>query len=591
MSCCNTQSCDSVDRKRFLFLSVKLSGAILSGLLLSSAFPPAESSECAWLALVPLIVIARYTRPLRAFLFGLLSGLTFWLWSLSWLLAMMNCGCGFPMVALAWISLSVYCSLYTGAFALVVSRIFISGESISYAKVPNEDKYAGYSMMMTSIGRFINVLYVFAIPALWVGFEYLRSTLFGGFPWNAVGISQYRNIAIIQMAEWGGVYAVSAVVVMMNAVMAVLISRFIDVYARGIRTGRLHFELIMGLAIGLFCLTNGVKIVRRVERTDSSGLSARIAMVQPNIRQALKWDESQVMEVYRRLMEHTEIAVAGAPDIVVWPETAVLNPVEGDENTVYCASNQAEEFGVHVLTGVIEREGVYDEDELFLPTRVFNGSFLVGPDGRIMDRYRKRHLVPFGEHVPFDKTLTFLQRFVPIGETLYSGESGTIFSVPISKNGVGRSIRFSVLICFEDIMAGLARDDVKEGARLLVNQTNDGWFDGSSEHVQHMSHCVFRCVENRVPAVRSANTGVTCFIDRTGRVGGKSYAKSSSLPVGSEGVVITPVLVPDEDMALTFYTKYGDIPFALPCGTVSAVLLAAVFVEAARARKRRKGSK
>jgi len=230
--------------------------------------------------------------------------------------------------------------------------------------------------------------------------------------------------------------------------------------------------------------------------------------------------------------------------------------------------------------------------------RYYNSSFLVDTAGKIVQEYRKLHLVPFGEYLPFDKRLGFLERYAPIGMSCTPGTVSTVFRIRSSELGTRNSetnyvprsafrvphseVTFSVLICFEDIIASLARKSVRNGARFLVNQTNDAWFDRSSAPRQHMSHCVFRCIENRVGAVRSTNTGVTCFIDRTGLI---DRITQEILRRGETHLVkyrIESMFVPGPDMPLTFYTRYGDVPFALPCGIAAAVFFVLVVVQEKR---------
>jgi apolipoprotein N-acyltransferase len=165
-----------------------------------------------------------------------------------------------------------------------------------------------------------------------------------------------------------------------------------------------------------------------------------------------------------------------------------------------------------------------------------------------------------------------LGRLAPLGFSCTPGATSTVFRLDEPAGAA-----FSSLICFEDTVAPLARRSVLNGARLLVNQTNDAWFDGTAAAVQHMSHGVFRCIENRVPAVRCANTGVTCFIDPLGRVARLEQGADALYAQKSDQVVLPP-----RAMALTPYTRYGDLLLALPCAGLTGL----VFVLAALAVKR-----
>ena len=170
--------------------------------------------------------------------------------------------------------------------------------------------------------------------------------------------------------------------------------------------------------------------------------------------------------------------------------------------------------------------------------------------------YDKRHLVVFGEYIPLQPYVPFIKALTPISESFSPGSTSTVFCLERPP------VRFSVLICFEDTVARLARDSVRNGARLLVNQTNDAWFDPSSASRQHMIQCVFRCVENGVPAVRCANTGVSCTIDRLGRI--RDVLDDGAGHVSVMGFRWSRVDVPGAAMPLTFYTRHGDV-FAQAC--------------------------
>ena len=188
----------------------------------------------------------------------------------------------------------------------------------------------------------------------------------------------------------------------------------------------------------------------------------------------------------------------------------------------------------------------------------------------MVKHYNKQHLVPFGEYVPLSEWIPWLATFAPMGWNCSPGREATVFSVGEP------AWTFSVLICFEDIMSDLSRAFVKAGARLLVNQTNDAWFDRSAGPVQHMAHCVFRCVENRVPAVRVANSGISCLIQPNGLI-----VDPTGNGRGTPPQPLTPrwqVAVPGDGYEPTPYTRYGDWLFGIPCGIVAAVCFVLAFI-------------
>lgn len=534
-----------------------------SGLLLASAFPPLSESQGAWVAFVPLLFVARLSNPRAAFRWGFLSGCTFWLSCLAWLLRLGRTGGPWLAVVPAWLGLTAYCALYTAAFAMTASALMRS-------EWEPEGKREGNAGWWRNTVR--GVVLVFALPLLWVGFEYLRSVLFTGFGWNALGVSQYRNLALIQLAEWGGVYAVSALVMLMNAAVALTAFRMAD-WQRQQREHqrrlRPHVELLTALLVLSICLAWGLH--RRVElgrKTPGSATTFRVAAIQPNIPQTVKWSDEFVDFVYQRLAELTRRVEPMLPDLIVWPETAVPACARTEPNTRAFVEELAR-GGAPLLVGSMEIESTGGAE------RYYNSSMLFLPERGLAEVYRKRHLVPFGEYVPMARLVPWLQRFAPLGISCTPGTTSTVFRIACASragSGEARGVAFAALICFEDTIASLARDAVRAGARLLINQTNDAWFEGSSSAEQHMSHCVFRCVENRVPAVRCANMGVTCFIDRSGMI------DRMTLDLLGEGggdlaeYRVDEVEVPGAEMPLTFYARCGDFAFALPCAALSALV-------------------
>lgn len=523
--------------------------AVLSAFLLFCAYAPLSAPGAAWVAFIPLLLLSRYTPSRDAFRWGVVSGLLFWLASLSWLLRLADTGGYLVLVVLGWILLSAYCALYTGMFTMVVSRVFRT---------------------VGTEGTWSNAGLVIGIPLLWVGFEYLRSTILTGFPWNALGVSQWNNLAVIQVAEFGGVYAVSAVLMVMNtSVMLTAHSLYSGLRGRSRR--RMHAELMVGLLICLVSCSYGLRKVSRLTGEVPQTEPLRVAALQPNIPQVRKWPEGHGEAIHEALQSLSLAAAVVAPQLVVWPETAVPGILGENPITTAFVADMAQ-LGAPVLVGTLESVSPESWKETF-----YNSAFLVDTNGTILERYRKRHLVPFGEYVPFGSLFGLEGRVAPLGFTCEPGSVSTVFRL------AGPGVTFSTLICFEDTVAALARASVRNGAGFLVNQTNDSWFDRTVAPIQHMSHCVFRCVENRVWAVRSANTGVTCCIDSTGRV--VRYLGGDEPGIGAFGFLNWHVVPRGTDTPQTFYTRHGDRPFALPCGVLSALALLLTLIHHRRARR------
>ena len=530
--------------------------AVVSGLLLALSFPPFESSQVAWVALIPLLLallqgvgtavpavrrgLGEASLPKKSFRLGYTAGLVFWLVTMSWMLRLFETSPAPAIViVLGWVLLSAYCALYSGVFAMTV--VWAAG------KIGREKLWQ-------------TVLLTVLIPVLWVGGEMARSILLTGFPWDLVGISQFRNVALIQCAQWVGVPGVSALVLLANTGLAFTMLRYLPPREKRYRP---HLELFIALMAIALCFRTGMGLVR--QNTPADG-GVEIAAVQPAIPQVKKWSQEQIDLIHstvRRLTAQVLKDGGTHPDLLIWPETA----------TPYCVTEEGESKDLVVelsRNGSPLLVGSMDVINLGQDSLCYNGSFLFDTNGVMVKHYNKQHLVPFGEYVPLSEWIPWLATFAPMGWNCSPGREATVFSVGEP------AWTFSVLICFEDIMSDLSRAFVKAGARLLVNQTNDAWFDRSAGPVQHMAHCVFRCVENRVPAVRVANSGISCLIQPNGLI-----VDPTGNGRGTPPQPLTPrwqVAVPGDGYEPTPYTRYGDWLFGIPCGIVAAVCFVLAFI-------------
>jgi apolipoprotein N-acyltransferase len=197
----------------------------------------------------------------------------------------------------------------------------------------------------------------------------------------------------------------------------------------------------------------------------------------------------------------------------------------------------------------------------------FNSAFAISPDGKLTGMYRKRQLVIFGEYIPFVKQMPFMKYLSPIGETGFT--PGT---KPIPFRLDSLDLVASVLICFEDTFPHLVREYVEPNTDVLVNLTNNGWFGESAAQWQHAATAVFRAVENRIPLVRCANNGLTCWVDSTGAMHDVRFEGSTDIYKAGFKIVNVPVLAAGETRSLSLYTRYGDV-FGWTCVTLIALNL------------------
>ena len=534
--------------------------ALLSGLLLGLAFPPVGQSDAAWFALVPLLMALKQATPRAGFRLAWCAGLVFWLGNLAWLWRLTDNGGPLPLVLVGHAALAAYCALYAGLFGLA----------------------AAWLWRQTSIRNnpWLRVLMAVAVaPLLWAGSEWLRGTLLTGFAWNALGVSQYRNLALIQCAAWGGASLVSAMLVAVNGGIALFMERLWNDQAErwsrrsGTPSGEPRFalrsvELTLALAISVACWSAGLDRVRTIDRAARSAPVWRLALFHPEAPSIFEQNDGTWDDTLDALLVNAQIASAVAPDLCLWPETSLPGAGPLDADTRRLASNATAQAGSPLLAGGLEIEPGPGW-EWRVGARYYNAAFLFDTRGRAVATYRKQHLVPFGEFIPLDQRFPWLARLSPIGYSCTAGTNSSAMTIRPRGDDGRAPLRVAPLICFEDTLPYLARRAARCGATLLANLTNDAWFDGSSEAEQHLAQAVFRCVETGLPMVRSSNRGVTCTILPNGRVvqriGHGDGAGTPGILFAAPG--ITPRLEP------TRFVRHGHLLFALPGAALLLTIL------------------
>ncbi|MBI5579476.1 MAG: apolipoprotein N-acyltransferase [Deltaproteobacteria bacterium] len=492
----------------------------LSGLLLTAAFPKMSQDRLAWLALVPLLWALNDTGRHEAFRRGLVFGIAHFLSLLYWLVPTMVIYGHLPAV----LSVSI---LFI--FAAVLSLLFIAPMTYGFALVGRTP---------------LRVLLFF--PVFWVGFEYLRSFLFTGFPWELLGYSQYSRLQLIQISDIVGVYGVSGLIALANAALflATLVVCRKTWRGRPV-TGRLAIGGIAAAAV-LVGLTwaYGELRIREIDRLASAAPMARVAVVQGNIEQSQKWEpafQAATIENYIRLSLSTR---SQQPGLIVWPESAAPFYFLKEVPPTRMLLAGVVETGTYFLIGApaFELKGK--------TAAYFNSAYLVGPGGEVLGKYDKAHLVPYGEYTPFKEYLPFLGKIVEHVGDFAAGAKG------MTLDWQGRKL--GIQICYEIIFPELSRQLTKNGAALLVNITNDAWYGTTAGPYQHFSLVVLRAVENRRALARAANTGISGFIDPVGRL-------LDPTPLMEEAAVTRALPMLDTG---TIYTRFGDV-FAFLCLSIA----------------------
>ncbi|MCC6414489.1 MAG: apolipoprotein N-acyltransferase, partial [Opitutaceae bacterium] len=348
------------------------------------------------------------------------------------------------------------------------------------------------------------VLVIFGLAGLWVVIEWTRTWLLSGFPWLPLAASQWKRSILLQIASITGAYGVSFILIVFNLGIAAYAHRLLREAKQGLKKRSPEFmTALMVLIFPSFLLLGGMFPQQRAD-------FARIALVQPDVPQTLKWDPAQGKDIAETLEQLTLKAAKDWPDAIFWPEAVTPWAVRGDPYTRDFVASLSARVNTPLVLGSIAIEQHEQPDEAW-----YNGVFVVTPDGAVADAYyAKRHLVPFGEYVPLRPVLGWIEKFVPIGGDFSPGDDPRPLLLPMQR---GLAV-IGPLVCFEDIFPQLARASVRMGAELLTVQTNNGWFGEGGAAYQHAAHSVLRAIETRRPVVRVGNSGWSGWIDEYGNV-------------------------------------------------------------------------
>ncbi|MBI5386933.1 MAG: apolipoprotein N-acyltransferase [Verrucomicrobia bacterium] len=503
-----------------------LAGA--GGLLLAAAFPKLDVAGLAWVAPGMILFAALGAKsPFRA---GYVAGLAFHLAALHWLLFIPVSF--YPI--LGWLALCGFLALYPAVWAWLCAGSVVRGPW----SVVSE----------TWLARQAWALFC---AAAWVALEMVQARLFTGFPWNLLGTSQQRLWPLIQVASFTGVYGVSFVVVWFSAALLLTLQALAHDPARRHLWLR-HVALPMLAVAGLYAVG-----WRQIRHRPPPARTLRVALVQPSIPQTLIWDTRADLARFEEVLKLSSLALETKPDLLIWPEAAVPSHPRWDTNLWRAITNHVVAGGAWLIMGAddVVPRGPDAEDD-------FNSSFLISPRGEMVATYRKRRLVIFGEYVPLVRWLPFAKWLTPITGGFTPGDGVVPFEMP------DLGARTATLICFEDVFPQLVRESAAPDTDFLVNITNDGWFRESAAHWQHAATAAFRAVENRLPLVRCANNGLTCWIDETGVMREVQFGDSPDIYRAGIKTAEIPLLS-GAKRAPTFYTRHGDV-FGWGCVIVGA---------------------
>ena len=522
---------------------------LLPGFLLWASFPPmGERFDC-FFALAPLIWLSRNGTVKRNVRLWFVNGFIFWFATLAWMPAIVKNNGPWPLVVLGWICLAAYCALFFGAFGWLSSLYWRWARRSEEVRVKSEE-FRNLKNLNTTIFHFSFFIFHFfglliVEPVLWCGLELVRSRFFGGFSWNQLGVAPI-NAGFGSPAAIGGVYLVSAVVILVNGTIASIAERFITRDRRWWRT--LETFVPFALIFGLYSFHSQPQ-----PSTSTSYLS--VALVQRNFPCCFKpQDRENPVEVYSNLCANVAYL---KPDIVILPESAYAEIAPLDHPNAMRFSQWLMQ-----LTGakaVLAGGGRYTQDR-----RAYNSAALYVNDA--LQIYDKVHLVPFGEFIPGDKLFPVLQKFAPVG-TCYPGDLKLLNFQNSSLFTPTSSLPIGVAICYEDTDSAQMRELARMGAKALVFITNDSWFSYSQETISHAWQAAARAIETGLPVIRVGNSGVTGIVYPDGRANWLCFSDGRPL-VDAKGTLFDRVQLPlpqtpDDPVAQTLYTRLGDWPLGI----------------------------
>ncbi len=461
--------------------------AFLSGILLASSFTFTSLSFITWFALVPFL-LSLYNYKINAingFKLSFIFSLTFYLGLLTWL---------FRLYPLTWIG-----------FTETQSILMITAAWFTFSLIE--------SIGLSFVGFFIGLLKPTSINRIllpisfWIVIEWFQSIGATGFTWGRLAISQFENLHIIQSSNLFGSLFVSALIVLTNTVIALSI---IDYQKR-----KLSYKPIFSTLIIL--LLNFVYGYYSINYKVDDGKEINTTIVQGNILSDQKWDmqATDMLKLYKGL---TEEALKAYPktNLVVWPESAITDAIDLDKQKSIKFSEilpslkeMAIKNNIYLSTGIFTIK--FPEPNKY---DISNSILTFTPDNKILGPYSKRHLVPFGEYLPFRNIIEVvapsIAKMNAVGRDVLQGKDSNIIDTSFGKIGG--------IVCYDSIIPQLITSSVNDGAELLVLVTNDSWYKDSMGVYQHNAQSVFRSIESDRYMVRAANTGISTIIKPDGEI-------------------------------------------------------------------------
>jgi apolipoprotein N-acyltransferase len=391
-----------------------------------------------------------------------------------------------------------------------------------------------FGLIRNRLGRTTALL---LLPVLWTAMEALRSKGELAFSWCLSGAAVIGS-PLLRLARASGEIGVGAGLAFVAVLLAVL---WINRNGRSIAVSRKNAVLVATLLVWV-ALVGGSLMRPATPFPDNEMVEkVEVAAVQADVALAVKWVDAKIDSTTVPYTDLTEDAADDGADFVVWAETAVPAYLRYDKDLLAWARKLVQDEEIWLYTGYPDADRGPEGQ-----VRNYNSSGLFSPEGQIVDKYAKYHLLPIGESMPFASLFPFLAK-VDVGQAEWTpGDPPRPMTMKMEQG----EFRFSGLICFESIFSLLGRQSVRRGSQCLVVITNDGWFGKSAGPRQHTWLARLRAVECDVPVIRCANNGISFICDADGKI-------LDQLDLGRRGIVraaITP------GQGRTMYVAYGAWP-------------------------------
>ncbi|MCX8052788.1 MAG: apolipoprotein N-acyltransferase [Armatimonadetes bacterium] len=483
-------------------LPVKMSLAVASGMILAISMPKPGWWPAAWIGLVPLLIALRSTRAKDAAICGLAAGLVYYGAICFWLTIF-----GY----LPWFLVALKEALWFMLFAIAAAKTL--------------QHNTGWPEYLT-------------VSSLWTLFQWTRVLGPLGFTWGSLAHTQANTLPVIQLASITGPWGIDFLVCMVNVAFARLITdlfgkdsskaQAIPTSSRTQGGGTRYVFALASLIITAAVWVGGHMALRCFVASDG----VKVAIIQGSLPHEVNPGMEYVADAFAAYAQMSRLAAKLKPDFVIWPETTIVDEIT-DLQWEPQLSKLARETRANYVIGGYDASD--DPDG-----RNYNAAHLYDRSGRKIGVYRKVHLVPYGEYVPFREQMPWLERYNIRDVDVLPGKRHNLIKTEIGKIGIS--------ICFESLFPAVSAQETRNGARALVIITNDAWFKRTQAARHHLMMARLRAVENRRYVARAAATGISAIIDPCGRV-------LKELPIYSQGILIG-CIAPRE--GLTPYARLGD---------------------------------